>query len=40
MDGIGSQPDAREGAQSFVEKRPPTWVMKPSEDMPDLPPAG
>jgi hypothetical protein len=40
MDGIGSQPDAREGDRSFVERRSPAWVMKPSKDMPDLPPAG
>ena len=35
---IGSQPDAREGVLSFVEKRPPQWSMKPSKDMPDIPP--
>lgn len=40
MDGIGSQPHAREGVRSFVEIRPSAWVMKPSKDMPDLPPAG
>ena len=35
---IGSQPDAREGVVSFVEKREPAWTMKPSKDMPDMPP--
>ncbi len=28
------QPDAREGIQSFLEKRPPNFKMKPSSDMP------
>ena len=36
---IGSQPDAREGVLSFVEKRPPNWSMKPGKDMPEIPPA-
>lgn len=40
MDGIGRQPDARVVVWSFVGKRPPAWVMKPSKDTPDLPPAG
>lgn len=35
---IGSQPDAREGVLSFVEKREPEWKMKPSKDMPELDP--
>jgi len=35
----GTQPDAREGVQAFLEKRPPRWSMRPSSDMPDfLPP--
>jgi enoyl-CoA hydratase/carnithine racemase len=35
---IGSQPDAREGVLAFLEKRDPKWQMKPSKDMPELPP--
>jgi enoyl-CoA hydratase/carnithine racemase len=31
----GRAPDAREGVMSFLEKRPPTWTMKPSTDMPE-----
>ena len=35
----GTQPDAREGVKSFLEKRAPRWSMRPSTDMPDfLPP--
>jgi len=33
---VGSQPDAREGVQAFLEKRPPRWSMRPSRDLPDL----
>lgn len=32
----GTQPDAREGVRSFLEKRAPQWTMKPSTDLPDL----
>ena len=32
----GSQPDCKEGVVSFLEKRPPKWSMKVSEDMPDF----
>jgi len=32
----GTQPDAREGVRSFLEKRRPQWSMKPSTDLPDL----
>ena len=32
----GSQPDCKEGIESFLEKRPPEWKMKVSEDMPDF----
>lgn len=32
----GTQPDAREGVRSFLEKRPPQWTMKPSSDLPDF----
>lgn len=35
---IGSQPDAREGVLAFLEKREPRWSMKPSQDLPELPP--
>jgi enoyl-CoA hydratase/carnithine racemase len=34
----GAQADAREGVQSFLEKRPPDWKMKPSTDFPDFAP--
>jgi len=33
---MGRSPDAYEGVQSFLEKRPPRFMMKPSEDMPDF----
>lgn len=32
----GMQPDCKEGINSFLEKRPPEWKMKVSEDMPDF----
>ena len=28
---FGNQPDAREGVQSFVEKRPPKWSLTPAD---------
>lgn len=33
---MGRSPDAYEGVQSFLEKRPPKFSMRPSEDMPDF----
>jgi len=32
---MGSSPDAREGVQSFLEKRPPEFSMRVSKDLPD-----
>ncbi len=32
----GAQPDAREGVQSFLEKRAPRWSLRPSRDLPQL----
>lgn len=34
MQQMGAAQDAREGIQSFLEKRPPAFSMKPSADMP------
>jgi hypothetical protein len=31
---MGRSPDAYEGVQSFLAKRPPSFGMKPSRDMP------
>lgn len=31
-----TQPDAREGVLSFLEKRDPEWNLDPAKDMPDL----
>ncbi len=31
----GRSDDAREGVTAFLEKRPASWTMKPSQDMPD-----
>jgi len=31
----GRGADAREGVMSFLEKRPPEWTLRPSEDMPE-----
>lgn len=32
----GSQPDCKEGIESFLEKRSPQWKMKVSTDMPEF----
>jgi enoyl-CoA hydratase/carnithine racemase len=32
----GMQPDCNEGIESFLEKRPPEWKLKVSEDLPDF----
>jgi len=32
---MGSSADAREGVQSFLDKRPPAFAMKVSQDLPD-----
>ena len=33
---MGSGPDAKEGVESFLEKRPPNFSLKVSEDLPDF----
>ena len=33
---LGVSPDVKEGVESFLEKRPPEFRMKPSTDMPDF----
>ncbi len=33
---LGVSPDVKEGIESFLEKRPPEFSMKPSQDMPDF----
>jgi enoyl-CoA hydratase/carnithine racemase len=33
---MGHQADSGEGVESFLEKRPPRFTMKPSRDMPDF----
>jgi enoyl-CoA hydratase/carnithine racemase len=32
----GNQADAREGVESFLQKRPPEWKLSVARDMPDL----
>ena len=32
---LGNQPDAREGIESFVQKREPAWRLSASRDLPD-----
>lgn len=36
VQAMGASPDAREGVESFLEKRPANYSMKPSTDMPDF----
>ncbi len=36
IQALGRMADAREGVTSFLEKRPPEWSLKPSEDLPDV----
>ena len=33
---LGARADAHEGVQSFLDKRPPEFTLKPSQDMPDF----
>jgi enoyl-CoA hydratase/carnithine racemase len=34
FDWVAQQPDSVEGVTAFLEKRPPNWLMDPSEDLP------
>ncbi len=36
IQSLGSMADAREGVTSFLEKREPSWSLRPSEDSPDI----
>lgn len=36
IQALGRMADAREGVTSFLEKRPPEWSLRPSEDLPDV----
>ena len=38
ISAMGRGPDAKEGVAAFLEKRPPAFAMKPSEDMPGFVP--
>jgi len=35
---LGRMADAREGVQSFLEKRKPRWSLSPTKDLPEIPP--
>lgn len=34
---VGRQADAKEGINSFLERRPPAWTMSPARDLPEWP---
>ncbi len=36
IQALGRMADAREGVTSFLEKRPPVWSLRPSEELPDV----
>ncbi|MGF1599332.1 MAG: crotonase/enoyl-CoA hydratase family protein [Acidimicrobiales bacterium] len=36
IQSLGAMADAREGVTSFLEKRPPSWSLRPSRDTPDV----
>ena len=36
IQALGAMADAREGVTSFLEKRDPSWTMRPSDDTPDV----
>ncbi len=36
IQALGAMADAKEGVESFLEKRDPEWKLKPSTDTPDL----
>lgn len=36
IQGLGRLADAKEGVNSFLEKRDPAWTLRPSEDTPDV----
>ena len=36
IQATGASADAREGVKSFLEKRPPQYSLRPSQDMPDF----